>query len=148
MYPKTIIIRHLRENLKKCSLSGLEKRPDMLFLSYPRTQLPALSSYIILKIGAPPLTIQDKDFGIILLDATWRLAQTMEKEIKLPLETRSLPTHFRTAYPRRQTDCPDPHSGLSSLEALFLTYHILNRPTDGLLDHYYWKDAFLTLNHQ
>ncbi len=143
---KTIIIRHRRENLKKCSLLGLEKRSDMLFLSYPNPQLPSLSSYILLKVGAPPLSIQDKDSGLILLDATWRLAQTMEKEIHLPVEFRSLPSHFRTAYPRRQTDCPDPERGLASLEALFIAYHVLGRPSDGLLDHYYWKNDFLILN--
>ncbi len=146
MYPKTIIIRHRRENLKKCSLSSLETRSDMLFCTYPNPQLPPLSSYIVLKVGAPPLSKDDQNYGILLLDATWRLAQKMEKETALPIEERSLPSHFRTAYPRRQTECPDPEKGLASIEALFLSYHILGRPTNGLLDNYYWKEQFLALN--
>ena len=32
------------------------------------------------------------------------------------------------------------------VEALFLAYHILGRPTEGLLDHYHWAEEFLKLN--
>jgi hypothetical protein len=40
----------------------------------------------------------------------------------------------------------DPDNGLASIEALYLAYHILGRPTAGLLDHYHWADAFLEAN--
>jgi pre-rRNA-processing protein TSR3 len=146
MYKPTIILRHRRENLKKCSLTGLEKREDLLFFTYPKDPLPDLSSYILLKVGAPPLSLEDQNHGLFLIDGTWKLAETMEKNSpKAPIE-RSLPDHFRTAYPRRQTQCPDPEKGLSSLEALFVAYFILGRPLSGLLDHYHWKEPFLEKN--
>ena len=46
----------------------------------------------------------------------------------------AFPPAIRTAYPRRQTDCPDPASGLSSVEALYIAHQILGRSTEKLLD--------------
>jgi pre-rRNA-processing protein TSR3 len=145
-YPQTLILRHRRENLQKCSLKNLESREDMLFFTYPIDPLPSLQRHIVLTLHAPLLTQADAAHGLLLIDGTWRLAQTMEKTLPLNLTLRSLPGHYRTAYPRRQTGCSDPDAGLASIEALFIAYLILGRPTDGLLDHYYWKDAFLKLN--
>lgn len=34
-FPPTIVLRHRKENLKKCSLRGLESRQDFLFFTYP-----------------------------------------------------------------------------------------------------------------
>ncbi|MBI3900562.1 MAG: hypothetical protein HY324_00260 [Chlamydiia bacterium] len=149
-YPATLIIRHKRENLKKCSLRGLEKKEEFTFYTYPIDTLPALDGgdggYLLLKVGAPPLTPQDIGRGLLLVDATWRLAQKIEKQLPTSLESRSLPSHFRTAYPRRQTHCPDPETGLASIEALFLSFYLMGRPTKGLLDQYHWKESFLLLN--
>lgn len=149
-YLTTVILRHARENLKKCSLSGLEKRQDCQFFTYPKDSLPDLRSYILLKVGAPPLSKDDRDRGLFLIDGTWRLASVMETQVPITIKetmiARSLPNHFRTAYPRRQTECPDPERGLSSLEALYIAYFILGRPLEGLLDRYYWKDLFFELN--
>lgn len=143
---KTLIIRHRRENLRKCSLTGLETRPDLTFFTYPQDSLPLIPNLLVLKIGAPLLNEKDADRPLLLIDATWRLAQTIEKKLPSELEARSLPTHFRTAYPRKQTDCPDPETGLASIEALFIAHLLLGRSTDGLLDRYYWKNSFLKLN--
>ena len=139
----TLILRHRRENLKKCSLTGLEGRSDLKFYTYPVEPIPSCPKILLLKVGAPPLTIEDRDRDILLIDGTWRLAQIMEKQLPCQLEGRSIPGNYRTAYPRRQTDCPDPGSGLSSLEALYIAHLILGRSTEGLLDRYYWKDLFL-----
>jgi len=77
-FPPTIILRHRRENLKKCSLRGLESRQDMLFYSYPlKQQLPDLTGYVVLALNAPPLTLEDADKGIFLIDGTWRYAEKM-----------------------------------------------------------------------
>lgn len=149
MMYKTIIIRHRRENLKKCSLYGLESRDDLHFLTYPTHSLPlCLDNHTLLTLDAPPLTSEDGKSGLILLDATWRLAQKMEKTLGLHLhpQRRSLPPLFRTAYPRRQEDCPSPMRGLASIEALTAAYSILGWETKGLLDHYYWKTDFLQKN--
>lgn len=149
-YPPTIIVRHRRENLKKCSLRGLESREDCLFLRYPSPKLPPAEGYIVLAIDAPELTLQDKDHGILLLDATWRYSIKMLKwASQIPnLIYRSLPSHLRTAYPRRQDDCSEPEKGLASVEALYATYKILARPTDGLFDHYHWGESFIEQNYK
>ncbi len=143
---KTVILRHRRENLKKCSLRGLEGREDLQFYTYPVHTLPDYSNYLLLKVGAPPLTREDCNRGLFLIDGTWRLAQVMEKQLPWKLEARSLPPGYQTAYPRRQTDCPDPKSGLSSIEALYIAHLILGRPTANLLDTYHWKELFLQIN--
>jgi len=59
---------------------------------------------------------------------------------------RSL-TGYRTAYPRVSKRGTDPSNGLATIEALFLAYYILVRPTAGLLDHYRWAEEFLRLNN-
>ncbi len=148
--PPTIIYRHRRENLKKCSLRGLEVRDDILFFTYPKDQLPSLEGYLFLTLDAPPLTCDDKDLGLCLFDATWRYAETMVRQSADVLERavlRSLPPHYRTAYPRRQDDCVEPELGLASVEALFIAYRLSGRSTEGLLDYYYWKEKFLEINN-
>ena len=51
----------------------------------------------------------------------------------------SLPLGYKTAYPRRQ----DEERGLASIEALYIAYRVLGWETEGLLDHYHWRDEFL-----
>ena len=148
LFPPTVVIRHRRENLKKCSLRGLESREDFIFLSYPYASLPDLRNYILLTIDAPPLTPIDAGSGLLVLDATWRLADKMHRSLPPHLFLyRSLPSHYRTAYPRRQEDCPDPTRGLASVEAIYLSYYLLQRDVTGLLDSYYWKEEFLKTNN-
>jgi pre-rRNA-processing protein TSR3 len=142
----TFILRHRRENLKKCSLTGLETHPALKFYTYPVDTLPDCSKCLLLKVGAPPLTSADADRDLFLIDGTWRLAQIMEKQLPWKLEARSLPPGYKTAYPRRQTDCPDPHAGLSSLEALYVAHIILGRSTEHFFDRYHWKDLFIKIN--
>lgn len=144
---KTLIWRHRRENLHKCSLQPLKGRSDIDFYSYPDQPLPDLTGYVLLKVGAPPLTAADRDRGLLILDATWNLAARMERQLSPFLEGRSLPEGYRTAYPRKQTGCPDSEAGLSSVEALYLAYLLMGRDPGGLLDSYYWRDLFLEKNN-
>lgn len=148
MYPPTVVLRHRRENLKKCSLRGLEGREDFIFYTYPKERIPTLSGYVMLALDAPLLSAADGDCGIFLLDATWRYADVMGNHVEgiEALTARSLPSHYRTAYPRRQDDCPDPSKGLASVEAIYIAYRILGRSTEGLLDNYHWRDSFLEIN--
>ncbi len=120
----------------------------MIFLTYPTSPLPALKGYCVLTLDAPPLTLDDASLGLFLIDGTWRYAEKMAKSLPspAPFTCRSLPAHFRTAYPRRQLDCPKPERGLASVEALYLAYSILGRSTEGILDHYHWKELFIK-NH-
>ena len=148
--PITLLLRHRKENLKKCSLRGLEKRDDCQFLSYPSGVLPPLADYILLAIEAPPLSFSDAQSGVLLLDATWRYAEKMLKFIEAQgtVIKRSIPKGFKTAYPRRQEDCSHPGEGLASIEALYIAYSILGRDTNGLLDQYHWKEEFLEKNKE
>jgi pre-rRNA-processing protein TSR3 len=147
--PQALIIRHRKENLKKCSLRSLEQREDMHFLTYPFSSLPPLDHYVMLVMeGAPILSEADHDKGILLLDSTWRYLPKMVEAVEkmTHVEKRCLPGHYTTAYPRDQKECVDPMRGLSSVEALYISYRLMGRNPHGLLDHYYWKDQFIELN--
>ena len=145
-----IILRHRKENLKKCSLHGLEGRSDLTFLTYPIDPIPDLEDAILLSLDAPPLTYEDRHLPLFLIDGTWKYAAVMERQLpqRARWTRRSLPSHFRTAYPRKQTGCTDPDRGLASVEALYIGARILGKDTKGLLDHYYWKEDFLNINSQ
>ncbi len=147
-FPCTIIFRHRRENLRKCSLRGLESHKDFTFYTYPREKLPPLNHYALLTLDAPPLSRSDDHLGLLILDGTWRYAATMHKQIAADVEltARSIPGVFRTAYPRRQEDCSDPDYGLASIEAIYIAYCILGRNVQGLLNNYYWKNQFIEKN--
>lgn len=147
-YPPTVVLRHRKENLKKCSLRYLEQRRDFIFYRYPLNELPPLPGYVMLTLDAPPLGVEDRACGLLLIDATWRYAQKMVQYVdaEIVIEKRSLPAHFQTAYPRVQNDCSDPKRGLASIEAIYLAYLMMGRETTGLLDHYHWKEAFLQKN--
>jgi pre-rRNA-processing protein TSR3 len=140
----TIIIRNQRENPRKCSILPLKDRPDLKFLSYPVAQLPALEGYVRLAAEGEELSQRDAGCGVVLLDGSWRWAEVMNRDV-LEVPARAL-YGYQTAYPRRSKRGTDPQHGLASVEALFLAYHILGRPTCGLLDHYRWADEFLRLN--
>lgn len=144
----TIIWRHRKENLKKCSLKNLENRNDLRFFTYPKDELIDISDYIVLAMGAPELTEKDRDSGLFFIDATWKYAEVMQKQLpqKEKVKWRSLPNIYKTAYPRKQTNCPNPKNGLSTLEAIYLSYLIVNKDPTGLLDHYHFKDEFLRIN--
>jgi pre-rRNA-processing protein TSR3 len=146
---QTIVIRHRKENLRKCSLRGLEKRSDFLFFRYPLEEIPPYAGAILLTLEASEeLSINDRGSPLLILDATWRYAQIMEKNLPLAgsLKKRRLPSHFITAYPRRQSDCSNPACGLASIEAIVCAHLLLGLPIAGLLDHYYWRDSFLEKN--
>ena len=108
--------------------------------------LPNLNGYLLLAVGAPPLKKEDNAHGLLILDGTWRYAEKMMKMVDshVQIERRSLPAYSNPPIPRRQEDCPDPERGLASIEAIYLAYCILGRDPSGLLNHYYWKDQFLT----
>jgi pre-rRNA-processing protein TSR3 len=142
--PPTVIVRHPKENPRKCSVYFLRGRPDIVFLSYPVTAPPDLSGYIRLAAEGPPLTAEDASRGILLLDGSWRWAGAMERAFA-DVPPRSL-AGWKTAYPRVSKLGTDPDNGLASIEALYLAYHMLGRPTAGLLDEYRWAAEFLAAN--
>jgi len=143
-YPTTIIVRHKKENPKKCSVLPLKGRADVRFFSFPLKQLPDLTGYIRLAAEGAPLSTADAAAGILLLDGSWRAADAMTRQFA-HVEPRSL-TGVVTAYPRVSRLGADPANGLASIEALYVAHKILGRPTVGLLEHYHWAAQFLKLN--
>jgi len=150
MHLPTLILRHKRENLSKCTLRGLEARQDLCFYTYPKAILPPLDSYILLSLNGPVLSKEDRHLGLFLIDGTWRHATTMYRSLPTPhtFVERTLPPYVQTAYPRRQEDCQDPQRGLASVEALYTSYLLLGKDPSGLLDFYYWKELFLAKNQR
>jgi predicted metal-dependent hydrolase/ribosome biogenesis protein Tsr3 len=144
VFPPTVIVRHPHENPRKCSVLPLRGRADVVFLTYPVASPPPLDGYVRLAAEGPPLTAADADKGILLLDGSWRWAAAMTRAF-LDVPPRSL-HGWRTAYPRVSKLGTDPDNGLASIEALFAAYHLLGRPTAGLLDHYHWAEDFLRSN--
>jgi pre-rRNA-processing protein TSR3 len=144
MPPITIIIRHPRENPKKCSVLPLAGRDDLRILPYPAAELPVLDGYIRLAAEGPPLSAADRECGILLLDGSWRSATRMIPDYA-HVAPRSL-SGWKTAYPRVSKRGTDPDNGLASVEALYIAHHLLGRSVEGLLDHYYWAKQFLELN--
>ncbi len=144
-YPPTIIVRHRAENPRKCSVMPLRGRPDLLFLNYPVVERPSLEGYVRLAAEGPELSAADAELGVLLLDGSWRWADSMTRDF-LEVPPRAL-HGWNTAYPRVSKRGTDPDNGLASVEALFLAHHILGRPTDGLLDHYHWRAEFLRRNN-
>jgi pre-rRNA-processing protein TSR3 len=143
-FPITVIVRHPAENPRKCSILPLRGRPDILLLKHPVRQRPRLDGYVRLAAEGPELTAADAECGVLLLDGSWRWAGAMTRDF-LDVPPRSL-RGYRTAYPRSSKRGTDPDNGLASVEALFVAYHLLGRPTAGLLDHYRWAADFLKLN--
>jgi len=142
----TIIYRHRKENRKKCTLTPLEKSSDYLFLTYPTDTIDHPDT-LLLSLEGKELSTADRDKNLLILDSLWRYLPKMQKSLP-PLETRSLPKGFRTAYPRKQDDCQDPARGLASIEAIYIANTILQKEKDHLLDHYYFKKRFLELNNE
>jgi pre-rRNA-processing protein TSR3 len=142
--PPTVIVRHPKENPRKCSVYPLRDRGDIVFVGYPVRSRPDLSGYVRLAAEGPPLSAGDSSRGILLLDGSWRWAGAMERDFA-DVPPRSL-SGWQTAYPRVSKLGTDPGNGLASIEALFLAYHLLGRPTEGLLDHYRWAAEFLRAN--
>jgi pre-rRNA-processing protein TSR3 len=143
-YPVTVIVRHPRENPRKCSILPLRGRPDVLFRTHPVRERPPLEGYVRLAAEGPELSVADAGCGLLLLDGSWRWAETMNRDF-LDVPPRSL-HGWKTAYPRVSKRGSDPDNGLASIEALYAAYSILGRPTAGMLDHYRWAEEFLRLN--
>lgn len=138
-----VVIRHPRERRSKCSLEPLRKHPDIrFFTARPGFRFDA-TGYLLLAIDAPLIGPGDAALPLLILDSTWRLLPRLEAALDGSPVRRSLPGNLRTAYPRSSKIRPDPPAGLASVEALYAARRLQQRPCNGLLDHYFWKDAFL-----
>ncbi len=142
--PPTICVVHPRERRSKCSLEPLRGREGFVFWTFPERGEEPLEGYVRLGMGGEVIGPEDAAGGLLLLDGTWRLTAGMEPGYA-ELPVRSLPG-LQTAYPRSSKIFDDPEGGLASIEALWAAYHLMGRPTKGLLDHYRWAEQFLAAN--
>lgn len=142
--PVDTILRHPKERRSKCSVEPLRGRADLRIIDVTAGFRMDASAYILLEPEAPLLGVEDCHGGrpFLLLDATWRLVAPLQRCIEGTPLRRSLPP-VATAYPRNSKLFADPATGLATVEALYLARRIAGLPTDGLLDAYHWRDAFL-----
>jgi pre-rRNA-processing protein TSR3 len=137
-------VRHRKERKSKCSLQPLLNHEGIEFFTYPHHLPTVPENYIRLDVNAPVLSPEDADKGLLLLDGTWKLVEPMNK-LYSHVPGRSLPP-LQTAYPRVSKVFNDPDNGLASIEALALSYYIMGRPWEDLLEEYHWKERFIELN--
>src|SRR5262245_19208944 len=128
-HPPTLIVRHKKENPRKCTILPLKGRADIVIVGYPVREMPDLTGYVSLAAEGPPLSEADRDRGLLLLDGSWRWAAAMTRDFE-HVPPRSL-QGYQTAYPRVSKQGTDPDNGLASVEALYIAYHVLGRPTAG-----------------
>jgi gluconokinase len=144
-HPETLIVVHPKERRSKCTILPLRGKPGLRFARSTSVRATGfVDHYVRLDVDGPELTIGDQHRGLLLLDGTWRWAEDLAGSFG-HLETRSI-KGVHTAYPRGATDLRLPLGGLATVEALYAAYRILRRPTEGLLDDYYWAEAFRRLN--
>lgn len=143
-FPPCFIVVHPRENRKKCSVEPLRGTEGFVFSRYPEPEPAQLPDYVRLAMDGPLLSENDAGCGLLVLDGTWRLALKMhERYAAIP--PRRLPPS-RTGYPRVSRYGVDPEQGLATIEAIYVAHRMLGRSTEGLLDHYRFRDLFLSRN--
>ena len=147
MNPSVLIVVRRGEDPRKCTVRPLRGTPGLEFLPYPLRARPDLSRHLLLAPDAPPLTPADAGRPLLLLDASWRHAAAMRKAVA-PVEARSIPPGWLTAYPRRSKIHADPETGLATVEALFAALCTLGVRDEALLRCYPWRAAFLELNRE
>jgi pre-rRNA-processing protein TSR3 len=145
MPPPVLILVRRGEDPRKCTVRPLRGTPGLDFLPYPLRLRPDLSRHLLLAPDAPPLSPADAGRPLLLLDASWRHAVKMRKAVE-PVETRSIPPGWQSAYPRRSKIHEDPDTGLATVEALFAALCTLGFRNDALLRFYPWRNQFLELN--
>lgn len=166
----TVVIRHPKERVSKCSLQPLVGRRDLCFLKgKPQLQFVA-DGWIQLVPDGPVLTAQDGEMEeperihvedtmraagylpeglgltrrpLLLLDSTWRLLPSLERLVLGEPMRRSLPEGIETAYPRHSKTGREPENGLASVEALYVARRILGDADPSLLEAYLWRDRFM-----
>lgn len=144
--PQIVVIRHPRENLKKCSLRGLESRENFAFFKAKDGFLFDATGYILLQNNAPEISEKDKGLPILLLDSTWALLPKVRNKIHGKPILRELPSSIKTAYPRVSKSGNDPQNGLATVEALFAALSLSGQRDESVLQNYIFKDTFLQLN--
>lgn len=147
MQTKVTVLRHFRENVKKCSLRFLHDNPNFEFIkAKPPFEFDA-TGYTLLEIDAPQISPADLGRPVLLLDSTWHLLPQLRRGITGKFVPRSLPSALKTAYPRKSKVFCDPSRGLATIEALYAALRLMG-DTDfgGILENYRFAEDFLSTN--
>lgn len=144
MNPPVTIIRSVKERKDRCTIWPLRDHPAVRVVGYPFKTRPVVAGAVLLWTEGPPLSAADAGRPLVFLDASWRRALAMKTHFP-ELECRSL-SGIQTAYPRCSRYGTDPDQGLATVEAVFAACRQVGLPTDGLLDHYVWREEFLRSN--
>ena len=118
MLTRVTVIRHPRENLKKCSLRHLHAHPNFEFLKASDGFRFDATGFTVLEMNAPAISMEDFGRPLLLLDSTWFLLPRIRAKIFGDFISRSLPPTVKTAYPRVSKMHSDP-DGLATVEALY-----------------------------
>ncbi|RZA08564.1 MAG: hypothetical protein EOP11_04455 [Proteobacteria bacterium] len=144
------ILMDKRENPRKCTIHPIKERPDFYVRYFSKDRpIAAFQADCLLHVDGEDLSTMDinglRSLGLI--DCTWKkVAPTMQRvAAPLPRLVR-IPEGFVTAYARRNKEGKDPDEGLATIEALFIAAAFLGFWDETLLEKYYFKEEFLTLN--
>lgn len=146
MDSKVIVIRHPKENIKKCSLRFLHDKDGFEFHKANDNFSFDATGCILLEIDAPPITEDDKGKPILLLDSTWRLLPKIRNKVYGNYIARSIPPSVKTAYPRISKIFADP-DGLATVEALYAAMRMAGNPDVSVLKHYPFAKKFMQINN-
>ena len=144
----SIILRHPKERLSKCSLEPLRGKEGYTFFKAKAGLEVDVGGKIVLAVDAPPLSNRDSGHELVLLDSTWRLLPDLQRCLVGEPIYRSIPGDFITAYPRVSKIGYNPKGGLASIEALYLAIRLLGEDRPEMLNDYYWKEVFLDKNER
>ena len=139
----TVVIRHPKERIRKCSLRFLHDRPEFAFHRATEGFEFDATGHTLLAVGAPALSADDAGRPLLVLDSTWRWLPALERCVTGEPVRRSIPAGVPTAYPRKSRLFDDPEGGLASVEAVYVARKILGDDDPHLLDGYHWKQEFL-----
>ena len=140
------VIRHPRENLKKCSLRHLHEHPSFTFHKATDGFSFDATGFTLLDINAPAISIEDANRPILLLDSTWNLLPKVRAKVYGNYVARSLPPSILTAYPRVSKMHDDPN-GLATIEALYAALRAIGAPDISILKEYHFAKRFLEINN-
>lgn len=142
------VVRLGREAPRKCSLTALRRRGDLplrWLRCVPGVPLDLPGCTLLHPDGAP-LRLRDGVRPLLLVDSSWRDLPRALRWLRGELHPRRLARPWRTAFPRRSLEFPDPPAGLASVEALHAALVELARRDDRVLDAYPWREEWLRSN--